>query len=132
MPVRVARCRWESCTPIAQGFQGKVPSALGKSDLRRGQGAADGRQVDIPVIPHRERRSDEYGQATRPLNGLRSKRRSRRGGKSLRHKAEARRGAKGRPSSEAADSGFREKLLAIMPMRPVPKPTQVGKARSLR
>ena len=45
---------------------------------------------------------------------------------------EARRGAKGRPSSEAADSGFREKLLAIMPMRPVPKPTQVGKARSLR
>ena len=89
----------------------------------------DDRQIFL--YPHRERRSDEYGQA-RPLNGLRSKRRSRRGGKSLRHKAEARRGAKGRPSSEAADSGFREKLLATMPMRPVPKPTQVGKARSLR
>ena len=39
--------------------------------------------------------------------------------------------AKSKESSEAHDDGFQEKLLA-MHMRPVPKPTQVVKARSLR
>ena len=35
-------------------------------------------------------------------------------------------------SSEDGDASFQEKLLALIDERPVPKPTQVVKARSLR
>ena len=40
--------------------------------------------------------------------------------------------AKARASSELCDASSQEKLLALIGKRPVPKPTQVVKARSLR
>ena len=41
-------------------------------------------------------------------------------------------GANARASSEQRNTGSQEKLLAIMNIWPVPKPTQVVKANSLR
>ena len=66
------------------------------------------------------------------MNGFRTKRGRRQSGKSG-CQSEGVMGSEQRElSSEDGDASFQEKLLAIIDERPVPKPTQVVKARSLR
>ena len=110
---------------------GEGSSALGKSGPKaRLKSVVDGKQVDIPVPAHRVMEGQR--RLTGPVNGFRTKRGRRQSGKSGCQSEGVMGSERREPSSEDGDASFQEKLLALIDERPVPKPTQVVKARSLR